>query len=459
MSRRAAIVFLSLAWSSMGYSDQFHYQNLVIGDRAMGLGGAFGGVADDASGVFYNPAGLGFALTNDISGTASAFLARTITYEKALGNLDFVEESNANPPVFFGILQKLDNVSKGLAVGFAMMTTDAELKDQDDLIENQPITARYRGGVQANSQIHRYHRTVNAQGTSFQTGLAAAKRISNGISVGLGLTLITVDELVQEYQDTRSQGYTKAADGTEALSATVGHQTQNIRQKLTSKGLQSTLGVQAALGGKFSVGLTAKAGQWAQSDLELGFEQMQIGIPQDGSKAIADAIAASQRVTVNADSTVKQFQMIQEKDEALGAMPAEARLGFAWFASTRALITTDVSWVDNVDDADPQFNKESISNVAAGFEYYLTPAIPIRLGAFTNNDARPRLDHRLQAQRDHIDYIGESLFLAWVQPNNQLAVGVVMQQGEGEAQKTGDLNVQKVKAQSSTFAFSLSQSM
>ena len=52
-------------------ADQFHYNNFIMGDRAVGMGGAYGGVSDDASGMIYNPAGLAFALSNDISGSAS----------------------------------------------------------------------------------------------------------------------------------------------------------------------------------------------------------------------------------------------------------------------------------------------------------------------------------------------------------------------------------------------------
>jgi long-chain fatty acid transport protein len=456
---RAAVVLVSLSWAHLASADQFHYQNLVIGDRAMGLGGAFGAVADDASGVYYNPAGLGFALTNDVSGTANAFLTRKIVYKNALGATDFKEDSKAQPPVFFGILQKLDNVSKGLTVAFALMTTDSELKNQDDLINNVAITSKYKGGAERQSQIHRYHRTVNARGSTNQMGIAVAKRISSGICVGFGLNYTTVEELVQEYQDTRAQAYGVDDAGTPTLSTSVGHQTQNIRQNLSAKGLQSTLGIQAALGGKFSIGLTARAGKWLSSNLDFGFEQLQLGIPQEGSKAIADAISAGQNVSVTAQSSVKQNQVIQKKEDVLGAMPAEARLGFGWFASTRALVTADATWYDGVPDADPQYSKDRVLNFSTGLEYYLVPSIPVRVGVFTNNDSRPKLDHAEQAQRDHIDYLGESLFFAWVQPNSQIALGAVLQQGKGEAQKTGDLNVQEVIASSSTFAFSLSQSL
>jgi len=100
-----------------------------------------------------------------------------------------------------------------------------------------------------------------------------------------------------------------------------------------------------------------------------------------------------------------------------------------------------------------------VLNFASGVEYYVMPAFPVRLGVFTNNDARAKVDSKKMAQRDHIDYLGESIFLAWVQPNSQMAAGVILQQGTGQAQKTGDLTVQDVEGDSFTFAFSISQSL
>src|SRR5690349_8952059 len=81
------------ALAGAAQADQFHYNNVIMGDRAMGMGGAYGAVADDASGVYYNPAGLGFALSNDISGSANAFYTRKLTYKKAVAGSDFEENS------------------------------------------------------------------------------------------------------------------------------------------------------------------------------------------------------------------------------------------------------------------------------------------------------------------------------------------------------------------------------
>ena len=41
------------------------FDNSVIGVKGFALGSAFTGIADDASAVYYNPAGLAFGVNND----------------------------------------------------------------------------------------------------------------------------------------------------------------------------------------------------------------------------------------------------------------------------------------------------------------------------------------------------------------------------------------------------------
>ena len=105
------------------------------------------------------------------------------------------------------------------------------------------------------------------------------------------------------------------------------------------------------------------------------------------------------------------------------------------------------------------YNRESVINFATGAEYYITPSVPVRFGLFTNNDARAELDSTKINQPDHIDYTGLSLFFAWVQPNSQVALGTVMQNGSGKAQKiSGVTTMQDVSAVSRTIAFSATHS-
>ena len=57
--RFAGLVFLSvLGWTTPLHAGDSRYQDFVIGARALGLGGAFTSIADDPSGLFYNPAGI-----------------------------------------------------------------------------------------------------------------------------------------------------------------------------------------------------------------------------------------------------------------------------------------------------------------------------------------------------------------------------------------------------------------
>ncbi|MEZ4742054.1 MAG: hypothetical protein R3B45_06365 [Bdellovibrionota bacterium] len=457
-----AVVAFGISASPL-LADQFHYRNLIIGDRAIGLGGAFGAVSDDASGVFYNPGGLGFALSNDVSGSANAFFTKKITYKKTLGSEDFVENSGGAIPSFFGVLQKLDNVSNGLVVAFGVFSTDSELKDQDDLITDATATIKNPGIDPVNVKISRFHRAVNVRGSTYFYGIAASKRISSSFSIGLSLNYVSVEELVQEYQESRGQSIIKQDDGSETLSSDVTHQAQNIRANLQAAGLQPVLGLQYAFLGRFSLGVTVKGGTWLKNKFEQSFEQMQMKVGQ----SVSDSLANNQAVTISSTGNsgdklaeLTHLGILPEYDDALGSMPTEARLGFAWFATPRTLFSFDATWHDAVNDAKyAGYQKDMVLNFATGMEYYLKPSVPIRLGLFTNNDARAKIDHKKTKQRDHIDYIGESIFLAWVQPNSQMSLGVVLQQGVGEAQKTGDLTVQEIEADARTLAFSISHSI
>jgi long-chain fatty acid transport protein len=71
----------------MVLADDNHYQNYLIGERALGLGGAFTAISDDASGTYYNPAGL-------VESAYSSLSLATAVY-------GFVSQSYAVPEVNF----------------------------------------------------------------------------------------------------------------------------------------------------------------------------------------------------------------------------------------------------------------------------------------------------------------------------------------------------------------------
>ncbi len=432
--------------SASVHADVFHYNNIITGDRAMGMGGAYGGVSDDASGVVYNPAGLGFALSNDISGSANAFYRRRVEYKEVIGKDSFVENSEGIFNPFFGGLQKLDHISPGLVLAFGVYSTDAELKDQDTML---------KAVVAGNNQIVSYHRTANIRASTNYFGIAAAKRFSSNFSVGAGLNVVKVDELNQIYQDTVFLG-TRAkdnGDGTTSEEAFYEIQTQNIREKLAALGIEPVLGMQIVLGGKFSIGLTIKNAVLMSDKLQ--YNQEALRIRTDNPYTGGNPVVTDPALDPPGNGRIVRVPVDEEVGDILGGWPHEVRLGMAWFANPRFLWTLDVVHRGAVDGSLTRYDREAVLNFASGTEVYLTPSFPLRVGIFTNNDARPEVSSSV-AGGEHIDYIGASIFLAWVQPNSQVAIGTVLQQGSGEAQKLGDTNIQKVVAQSTTVGLSAS---
>ena len=319
-STRIALATLSLL-SASAYADQFHYSNLVVGERAMGLGGAFTAVADDASAIIYNPAGLGFALSNDLSGSANAFYQRKVTYKKTIGSKDFVEKSGGTLAPFFGGLQKLDNVWPGLAVAFGLYAQDSELKDQNDLIENF-------------GTLERFHRTANVRGSTTGLGIAAAKRFLSNWSVGLGVNYIMIDELTQEYQDVK---YSSSLSCVPQASATrpnwkvcsgngfldQAFLEQNTRYRLNSTALEFNLGTQLALG-SWSFGLNARVRKMVTDELEYGVDsRTNIGSAQTLEEKFAQSVAV-----LSEPAVAKQVRSVIALCEQGRGLHFQDRIGF-----------------------------------------------------------------------------------------------------------------------------------
>lgn len=411
-----ACVGALLAGTAMG--DQFHYNNVIVGDRAMGLGGAYAGISDDASGMVYNPGGLGFALSNDISGSANAFYSKTVTYKEAVYGEDYSERSSGTIAPFFGGLQKLDKISDGLVMAFGMYSRDSNLMEQNDEIPK-----------------YGFHRAINHKASTVYVGAALAKRLSATLSVGFGLNYLMIDELTQDFQYSGT---------TTRLLA------QNSRELLMARGVEPTFGIQAALGSKLSVGAMVRMPYATTQKVDYYLDKIQFA-PQASARAV---------VWDGTNPTI--ISNPYESEEPLGTLPWEARVGLAWFASPRFMWSFDVNYVTEVTDAEviaTDYNKDAVFNIATGVEYYVTPSLPARLGFFTNRDSRPALDESLKGQRDSVNYYGFPVFLGWVQSNSQISAGVVYQKGTGQAQKIyNSATVQDIEASMTTLAFSASHS-
>ncbi|RYZ71255.1 MAG: hypothetical protein EOP09_04920 [Proteobacteria bacterium] len=276
------------------------------------------------------------------------------------------------------------------------------------------------------------------------------------------MSYLMIDELTQEYQDT------KYAKRFSCVPSSVGSRPswntctgngfldqafleQNTRFRLKSTALEMSLGFQFATG-VWSVGVNARNRSMITDELEYsidkrtnfgGFQEL------DGTGAAFVNAIVTPLVAEVGESKIK---------DPLKRLPTEVRAGIAWFPSSTLLWTFDTIHNTKAEGGQSIYDREAVTNFATGAEYYITPSIPLRAGFFTNYDARPEVESGKSGQADHIDYMGYSVFGGWVQPNSQIAAGVILQTGDGKAQKTGDANIQSVEALSYTLAVSATHS-
>lgn len=155
--------------SHISSADEYHYNNLLIGSKALGLGGAFTGLADDLSAVFYNPAGLTYVVSNN-SASISTFSWDRTTWENVFSNgQDLSRSSFSIVPSFLGIGGTTNDFHWG--IGFAV----SDLSTERNYTETVSITEQ---GLQ------RQFSNLDLDNSTMELSFGVGKDIDNKLSIG-----------------------------------------------------------------------------------------------------------------------------------------------------------------------------------------------------------------------------------------------------------------------------------
>ena len=114
---RASLVAIAVSLGALAgtaRADDANYQNFLLGERAFGIGGAFTATADDASGAFYNPAGLALVPGSSISLSLSIYglerryveSGHAALLDGEVVRLDYDEVELTTLPTTVGLVQK-----------------------------------------------------------------------------------------------------------------------------------------------------------------------------------------------------------------------------------------------------------------------------------------------------------------------------------------------------------------
>ncbi len=174
-------VVSSLALTLPSHADEYHYKNILIGSKAIGLGGAFTGIADDMSAVFYNPAGLSQTVL-DSSASLSTFRWESMELEDVFSTQeDFARSSFAVVPSFLGTGSNAGNWNWSLVFAVSDLSTERNFsKSTFDLYDPS-------GSIVIGQQTE--YGNIDLDNASYDLGIGAGVDLSERWSFGASLIL------------------------------------------------------------------------------------------------------------------------------------------------------------------------------------------------------------------------------------------------------------------------------
>lgn len=429
----------------------YHFSDVLVGDRAMGMGGAFGGVADDSSALFYNPAGLAYATSSTLSSAVNAFQTTNREYKELFAGKDsFFETSTDIIPTFTGGVIDLKKLSDGMNGAFALQNLSQQSGNQNDFIQRPDMGLEY------------LHRAEKSQLSELLFSAGAGKKFTPNLALGLSLSghRLTLD--VQQFQDSTVKTTlrsSKISNPNNASKSLFQSRALNTRWSASATSVEIGGGMIYAPVPWFSIGLSGHSqlqfgqkfeyefdeiGSWHYDDLSRpvasDFEALPEAKPESAQAEI-DLVTNKTlyRKSSNSKPALVKYQFapsVAKNSTGLSMGRTRVRLGLAAFPTPRLLLTLDCVGHDLRNEwiISPDLTTEYIVNVHQGLEYFLTPRFFVRQGLFTNLDARPsEVNSRLNPE--HLNFAGSSLFFGLQSSESQFSLGTIYQFGWGEALK------------------------
>jgi pimeloyl-ACP methyl ester carboxylesterase len=394
--------------SSAASAGEFQHRNLLVGDRAVGLGGAYTALADDPSGMFYNPAGIVHAERGS-STSINALSYSATEYEDILpGGADLNRSSTVVVPGFFGAMANIGG-GKG---GFFLAVTDFSAERQ-----STPFSLASFQGLREDS-AGTFANDVDSR--VYHLGLSLGQPIAAGWSWGGSLALVLRDQRELRRLDALAFG-DPSGDKLASLTA--------IRVSDETNTLKPMLGLHYRGEQGSSVGLTVSREFGVSRTYEYDYRQVSAITPGNGSAPQS----FDEQVVVRSDEN-------QER-------PWHVAVGLAQAISPQFLLTLNVDHYTKVDEALIVLNERAppvtrpysaVTNLAAGMEIEFQQGYRLRTAIFTDR-ANLRLEGaQTFERREQVNLIGASLSISATVGERLIEAGIYGSTGDGQA-VLGDL--------------------
>ncbi|MGD9212662.1 MAG: outer membrane protein transport protein [Desulfobacteraceae bacterium] len=400
-----------LVFASSALADDYHYTNLLVGNRATGLAGAYTAISDDPAGCFYNPAGIAFAPNNSLSASVNAFSTESKTYKNAMQDINgnsknWRQESRILLPNFFGMVKKIEPHS----IGVSYAVTNSTQRRQDQTFTNLLSTL-------SNNPIERFEININDSDRTYLFGPSYAYKISNHLSVGTTLYFYYRDlEIIRNQLLLFQQNQ---------------HFLSNYYTTREEWGVKPSVGFMWEPAEKFSIGVNFSKIYITNSDSK---EQL---ILRDTTDQVDDFSDTNTILFSTSDT--------DERND----FPLQTNIGLAYFASSRLLFSVDLSYLENIK------SRKEVVNLAMGTEYYFNEKWAVRGGFWSDFANSPKLSSNKINQPEHVDTYGTSLSLTFFHRQSSVSLGCNYKFGDGKAQVVSNsTTIQDVESRTTTFYIS-----
>lgn len=398
-------------------SDEGRFQDFAVGARAAALGGAFGAIADDATGVFYNPAGLADVGPPRVDLSTSLFgleLVGASLVESDLLRRGFSASDLIFVPSSTGYVEGLgEPLPSGAwqdALAFATLVPEYSARFTEQVPE-VPTGTRFRS---------------SSTDRRLFAGLAWAHRAGPWLRLGIAGHYAL---RALESEDVLASGDLGAPDA--FIDA-------KTHLRMSSHGVRVALGAKLWFGPWTSLGMTLTTptlSVWR----DVAFEHTVAWSAGNGAEPTftVDRVRASGL----------EFQ---------SDIPGSLRLAFAYTEPGRFTVSFDVvgHLGAQYDVLSPELlegvaaarvpvslrvERAPVANAAAGLELFLSSDLSVAIGAFTNLTSAPELEvdgsGALKAESSRLSRVhmfGGALSVGFVGPYGVTRLGVTGSAGAGD---------------------------
>ncbi|MBI5418447.1 outer membrane protein transport protein [Candidatus Poribacteria bacterium] len=400
LNRIILITFISVIVIQNISAEMYYMSDVLIGEKALGMGGAFSAVADSPEACFYNPAGLIYA--NEPYLSISAQVAES---NEQVGKFLFSDNeklfSQELVPSFFGISKDF----KDGRIGFSIVV---------------PYYSAYEMHLRYNNQktIDLNSATVildkKTMDKTYLIGPSYAYNINSDLS--FGFTAYLNYKVSKEENSLYIKG--KKINGS-------GTYLQSTRDESggTGTGITGNMGFLYKATDKLNLSWVLKSGDYARNSID--YKGLSFFKPNDTTDLI-------------------DYDPLDEKADNKFFMPPGTTLGLAYKITPKLLFSYDLSYnfpiAYNIDyykipeyaKLTKRIKKNSVVNHNVGSEYMITESIPLRLGFYTNYSLAPDVDLTLSEKQSHLDKFGVTVSSGLISENSTLIISIKYGYGKGE---------------------------